>query len=171
MKTDKFFVLMLVIMLPLSGCIGVSDTAEADELNEVEELNNPPVIYGTAEFTNYYDYDTRTLHENVLTIKAMATDFDGTVVELGIDVDLDGLIDFHSNGIENYTHEVVSQNSSWMNPTPWNPSGYLMDVEYCYQWISLIAIDDDGAMDIEPYNAIFDWDDEAEVCLEDVVNQ
>ena len=164
MKTDKLFVLSLVILLPLTGCIDVSDNAEADENNDAIAQNNPPAIYGMARFGDYYDYDTSTLHENVLTVQAMAKDFDGIVVELGIDVDLDGIIDLNANAIENYTLEMVSNDSDWMNPVPWNPSGLTMDVEYCYQWLSLIALDDDGAMDIEPFKAYFDWDRETESC-------
>ena len=40
-----------------------------------------------------------------------------------------------------------------------------MDVEYCYQWLSLIAIDDDGDMTVEPFIAKFEWDSENEICL------
>ena len=168
MKTDKLFVLSLVILLPLTGCIDVSDNAEADENDDVVAQNNPPVIYGMARFADYYDYDTSTLHEDVITVQAMAKDFDGVVVDLGVDVDLDGVIDFNANDIENYTLEMVSNGSDWMNPVPWNPSGFTMDVEYCYQWLSLIALDDDGAMDIEPFKAVFEWDDETETCMNEV---
>lgn len=87
---------------------------------------------------------------------------------MGVDVDLDGEIDFNANDIENYTLEMVSNGSDWMNPVPWSPSGFTMDVEYCYQWLSLIALDDEGAMVIEPFKAVFEWDDEIETCLNEV---
>ena len=165
MKTDKLFVVLLVILLPLTGCIDASDNAEADENDAVVTQNNPPVIYGGGYFSDYYDYDTSTLHEDVIIVQAMAKDFDGVVVELGVDVDLDGVIDFYVNDIENYTLEMVSNGSDWMNPVHWNPSAGSSLDGTCYQWLSLIALDDDGAMDIKPFKAYFEWDDETKTCL------
>ena len=34
MTTDKVFILLLVIMLPLTGCLDIADTAEAEESDE-----------------------------------------------------------------------------------------------------------------------------------------
>ena len=164
MKTDKLFVLSLVILLPLTGCIDVSDNAEADESDELIEQNNPPVIYGRVYFGDYYDYSTGTLYEDVINVQAMAKDFDGTVVSLGVDVNVDGIIDYFATEIDNYSLEMVSANGSWMSPEFWAPSGRNADADYCYQWLSLIAIDDDGAMDIQPYKATFRIDGETNEC-------
>ena len=45
--------------------------------------------------------------------------------------------------------------TDWMNPIPYENG----DIEYCYQWLSLIAIDDDGAISVEPFMATFEYDD------------
>ena len=54
MKTDKLFVLMLVFLLPLTGCIDVSDNADAQDADETQEeemtvINN---------YNNYYNNTT-----------------------------------------------------------------------------------------------------------------
>jgi hypothetical protein len=45
MTTDKVFILLLVILFPLSGCLDVTDTAEAEESEEETTIIN-----------NYYNY-------------------------------------------------------------------------------------------------------------------
>jgi len=51
MKTDKVFILMLVIMLPLTGCIDVSDNADAQDASDSEESE-------TTVINNYYNTTT-----------------------------------------------------------------------------------------------------------------
>jgi len=51
MKTDKVFILMLVIMLPLTGCIDVSDNADAQDASDSEEAE-------TTVINNYYNNTT-----------------------------------------------------------------------------------------------------------------
>ena len=38
------------------------------------------------------------------------------------------------------------------------------EVEYCHQWLSIIAVDDDGDMTVEPFMVVFDYDEESEAC-------
>lgn len=175
MTTDKLFILLIVILLPLTGCLDITDNAESqDPTTEQAVANNPPVIYyNYAGFSDYYDYDTSTLVENVIVITAgMAVDFDGDVVWFGIDTNQDGVIDFPLNSTGGETIAQTAYNpdnmTDWMNPMPydWGASAY--DVEYCYQWLSLIAYDDDGAMSVEPFMAAFEWDDENLICLNEV---
>jgi hypothetical protein len=52
MKTDKLFILMLVILLPLTGCIDVSDNANADESVNDEGGDETTVI------NNFYNNTT-----------------------------------------------------------------------------------------------------------------
>ena len=51
MKTDKLFVLMLVILLPLTGCIDVSDNADAQDADETHEEEMTVI-------NNYYNNTT-----------------------------------------------------------------------------------------------------------------
>ena len=45
MTTDKLFVLLLVILLPLTGCLDIADTAEAEDSDEENTSTTMPMIY------------------------------------------------------------------------------------------------------------------------------
>ena len=167
MSTDKLFILLLVVLLPLSGCLDTVEPADADSVVDADSHthpvnnNNPPVIYATIKFTDYYDYDTSTLHEDVLVFEGMVRDIDGIVVQFGVDTDLDGNIDFNVSMLdyaESQSVMIDTNGTGWMNPI-------YAGNEYCIQWIQLIAVDDDGAMQIVPYRAAFEFDDETDLCL------
>ena len=51
MKPDKVFILLLVILLPLTGCIDVSDNADAQDSSDSEESE-------TTVINNYYNNTT-----------------------------------------------------------------------------------------------------------------
>ena len=51
MKPDKVFILMLVILLPLTGCIDVSDNADAQDSSDSEDAE-------TTVINNYYNNTT-----------------------------------------------------------------------------------------------------------------
>ena len=51
MKPDKVFILMLVILLPLTGCIDVSENADAQDASGSEETE-------TTVINNYYNNTT-----------------------------------------------------------------------------------------------------------------
>ena len=51
MKPDKVFILLLVILLPLTGCIDVSDNADAQDSTDSEEAE-------TTVINNYYNTTT-----------------------------------------------------------------------------------------------------------------
>ena len=51
MKTDKVFILLLVILLPLTGCLDVSDNADAQDASDSEETE-------TTVINNYYNNTT-----------------------------------------------------------------------------------------------------------------
>ena len=40
MTTDKLFVLLLVILLPLTGCLDIADNAEAEESDDENTDNS-----------------------------------------------------------------------------------------------------------------------------------
>ena len=72
MTTDKLFILLLVILLPLTGCLDIADTAEAEDSDEETTIVN-----------NYYNNTTTTtmpmVHSLHIEAGANATlDFDGT---------------------------------------------------------------------------------------------
>ena len=72
MTTDKLFILLLVILLPLTGCLDIADTAEAEDSEEETTIVN-----------NYYNNTTTTtmpmVHSLHIEEGANATlDFDGT---------------------------------------------------------------------------------------------
>ena len=57
MTTDKVFILLLVIMLPMTGCLDIADTAEAQESEEESEEE-------TTIVNNYYN-NTTTIVQSV----------------------------------------------------------------------------------------------------------
>lgn len=57
MKPDKVFILMLVILLPLTGCIDVSDNADAQDSSDSDETE-------TTVINNYYN-NTTTIVQSV----------------------------------------------------------------------------------------------------------
>ena len=57
MTTDKLFILLLVILLPLTGCLDIADTAEAEDSDEETTIVN-----------NYYNNTTTTTMPNLYTI-------------------------------------------------------------------------------------------------------
>jgi len=180
MTTDKVFILLLVIMLPLTGCLDITDNAESQDATTEENqsvVNNPPVIYfASAAFLDWYDYSTNTLVENVIVVSAgMAVDFDGEIMEFGIDTNQDGVIDLPLNETGGETVIQAAYNpdnmTDWMNPMPYDYGALPQDIERCYQWLSLIAIDDGGAMSVEPFMAWFEYDNnEAMACELDSIN-
>ena len=95
----------------------------------------------------------------------MALDFDGTVVEFGIDIDLDGDIDFDMGG--NYSEYEYKANYE-ANVSDFNPS--LLGEDYgdgdatCYQWVNLMAVDDDGDVTIQPNRWTFNWRTDLQEC-------
>jgi hypothetical protein len=45
MTTDKVFILLLVIMLPLTGCLDIADTAEAEDSDEENSTTTMPMVH------------------------------------------------------------------------------------------------------------------------------
>ena len=174
MKTDKVFVLLLVILLPLTGCIDITDNAEGQDATTEEsqtETNIMPVIYGDAYFGSHYcSSDSSSTGNMIVTRAAYAVDFDGNISEFGLDVNQDGSIDFEINATcanAEYQPIIGTDSTDWMNPIPMNTWGGMdRDIEYCYQDLALIAIDDDGGMTANPFRVTFDYDNDDDMaCL------
>lgn len=45
MTTDKLFVLLLVILLPLTGCLDIADNAEAEESDDENTTTTMPMVH------------------------------------------------------------------------------------------------------------------------------
>ena len=102
MRNDQIFVLLLVILLPMSGCFdgAVGDAEGSDDsdsggtnTNAVGQ-NHPPVISasitGSVEQTEGANCMTNGVQVQA---RHAMTDWDGTIAQAGWDVDLDGTID------------------------------------------------------------------------------
>ena len=160
MKTDRIFVLLLVVMLPMSGCFdgAVGDaegTTEEDTTtinNYYNQTNQLPVIFN--QMSRSYDQ----FHLNV-----MVQDFDGNITDFGVDIDIDGVIDLQVSPFP-YDRVTFGYNESWSNPVLYNPDN--VDEQNplygltCQQWLQLIAIDDDGGISHHPLLIISDYGDE-----------
>ena len=157
MKTDRIFVLLLVVMLPMSGCfddaVGDAEGTDESEVNE-ELLNNStnnenPLIYIWGQ-TLDAGCPNRTSCTFSWTISVM--DIDGNVSSVGIDSDLDGVID----------HEFISEDwtqhtQEFDGPVDWSSDNAVQKSpshEWCYFAFNLIAIDDDGGKSIHPITKI-----------------
>ena len=176
MKTDKIFVLLLVILLPLTGCIDISENVDAQEETPTQEniSNHHPVIFGSAYFGDYWHNSNSSTSTDVLIGRTLhALDFDGNVTDFGIDVDKDGIIDLPIQNWEETGAELTMVANSdvydWKNPIEFDSWGN-GDVEYCHQWLSIIAIDDDGDMTVEPFMVDFQYDDENDSCTTENTN-
>ena len=161
MRNDQIFVLLLVILLPMSGCFdGAVGDAEGTDESEVgeEALNNStnnenPLIYvwhwqyNNGPVTNCQNRTTCTF---TWTISVM--DIDGNISSVGIDSDLDGVID-HEFVSDDWTQHV----QDFVGPVDWSTDNAVKKKtshEWCYFAFNLIAIDDDGGKSIHPITEI-----------------
>ena len=164
MTTDRLFVIMLVILIPMSGCFGTVDNADGDDGKQTivnnyyysnTTTNQLPVIFGKAMYT----------YPNDLVVRAVAIDYDGNITQCGIDVNLDAVIDFDSNCDDAHAQEVVHVGTSYLT------SLFQYDDGACSQFASLIAVDNDGGKTIMPFRIFTEYDDENGVCTTNYENR
>jgi hypothetical protein len=157
MRNDQIFVLLLVILLPMSGCFdgGTEGVGEAEAAQDADGENPPststsataapnlpPVIsvetIGT--LTNVEGPDCTTLAFEIEVRHAM-TDWDGSILSAGWDVNLDGLIDYPTNASEGYMMIEIPMN------TMVGRTAIQSNIEYEYREQTIVfgAQDDDGA--------------------------
>ena len=160
----------------MTGCFGAVDNADSEEVVQNEVENQPPVFYGEYfQLTSSCPVigDSCSGDERIypsLVGDSMILDYDGQVVSVGVDVDLDLTIDYEfstTDGYSSYTTiGFVNMSGSDLNPV-------LLDTWYgakndpdssCYQFVNIIAIDDDGAMTIHPNRWSFGWNTQDQVC-------
>ncbi len=154
----------------MSGCIDGADAEEESENQTVSSTNQNPVIYGFVEFSDYQHHPNSTSPSVEALVSfnyAHAIDFDGNITQFGVDTNQDGEIDLEINQSKDGSGSKLvngSESQSWRNPTEYYFTGS-SDVMVCYQWLSIIAVDDDGGKTVEPFIISFDYDDQNNVCL------
>ena len=162
MTTDRLFVIMLVILVPMTGCFGAIDNADAEEK---QSGNTPPVIFSDSGYSYAAGY---TVYNNSISfaVAAMAMDFDGFIAEFGVDFDLDGKVDFDFNAEDdNPQYETVGGDYyERFDLTLYNEGEDGRN--YCSQWAALIAVDDDGLIDVRPFKIYteLEWNDSVPSC-------
>jgi len=181
MKTDRIFVLLLVVMLPMSGCFddAVGDAEGTDDAdgttdtdsnttvinNYYNQTNNqPPQIYVAtfyqvdgrdvpyADYGKVSTYDSNSGEELTRMYHLhwewwfSVIDVDSNITAVGIDLDLDQVIDHHFT-----TNDSWSNFSYHMSPGIAASNGLLTEWPQCVVRFNLMAIDDDGGIGIIPY--------------------
>ena len=86
MKEMSVLLFALIIFTSLSGCVEESNSEVSVNVNQT------PVIIGSLYFDDYYDSQNNSTMEDVLWIYATAIDYDGQVVQWGVDTNNDGFI-------------------------------------------------------------------------------
>ena len=134
MSTDKMFILLLVVLLPLTGCLDLIDPANADEDAEGTDdidtnttvinnfynqtTNQPPIFhvagagYDTEDFGRISTYDPSSgdelsrMYHTTFQFWFSVSDTDSNITSVGLDLDLDQVIDHY-----------FTTNESWNNFT------------------------------------------------------
>lgn len=155
------YALVLALVIVLSGCLSGNTNGQENILPGEE--NSPPLIYADVTYATYWDQDSGQLLEHGLVSTSIVWDYDGEVVAFGVDWTMDGIIDQNFPG--NYSeleYRYMENNGDWLNPQSYD------DVQEgrngCYQFVNVIAIDDDGASTISPQIISFNEGEHAGSC-------
>tara|TARA_B100000963_G_C22442025_1_gene587038 strand:+ start:212 stop:790 length:579 start_codon:yes stop_codon:yes gene_type:complete len=106
MTTDRLFVIMLVILIPMSGCFGAVDNADAQD--DTTENNSETIVH------NHYYNNSTTIVDNSTTIVETPVIEKFTSGGM-IDYDLDSYYtDNNSNNYRTYTPYTFSTNAGEM---------------------------------------------------------
>jgi len=104
MTTDKVFILLLVIMLPLTGCLDVTDTAEAEESEEETTIVN-----------NYYNNTTTVVQHSGSDVKTHY-------------IAPDGNLTLSFDGTFTYKLESLMKNQTGDGAPLWTEGGFLTGI-------------------------------------------
>ena len=177
MRKDQIFVLMLVILLPMSGCfdgaIGEAEGNEEDQTSTTvvnnyynNSVNQEPIIYGgfgSCSHECWYDGDV--YHSYVRVTDLFSVDPDGNITDFGMDWNNDFQIDWTFPWDWNYSHQEIIHDFDYsvvQINQPVNPND---PDDHCYtDYINLISKDDRGLKTISPMKWRFDWDEDEERC-------
>ena len=189
MRNDQIFVLLLVVLLPMSGCM---DAAVGDVEGTEDAESTTPVVNNTTVVNNYYNQTTNQppqfyiagvgyndeslgrvstfdpstgeeltrMYHTTFQFWFSVTDVDSNITSVGLDLDLDQVIDhpFVTNeSWSNFTyHEgpgIAQSNGSLANYGHGEWASY---PQYCFARFNLMAFDDDGGVQIIPYTLRMD---------------
>jgi hypothetical protein len=162
MRNDQIFVLLLVVLLPLSGCFdgGTAGVGEAEGAQDsggentpstgtfttVATPNLPPVIsvetIGSLVNVEAADCTTNAFE---IEVRHAMTDWDGSIISAGWDINLDGIIDYPTNASEGYMMVEIPMNTMVSRTAASTGFGSSYEYEYRTQSIVFGAQDDDGA--------------------------
>ena len=206
MRNDQIFVLLLVVLLPLSGCMDnavgeVEGTEDVESTSTVvnnttvvnnyynQTTNQPPQFYVAGVGYNSdrdYEFDGRIstydptsgdelsrMYHTTFRFWFSVIDVDGNITSVGLDLDLDQIIDHQFTTNESWSnftyHEspgIAQSNGSLANWQMHDESGN--NPIYCYARFNLMAFDDDGGVQIIPYTLSMDYTvGDAESCQDD----
>ena len=154
MRNDQIFVLLLVILLPMSGCFdgavgdaeGSDDSDSGGTTTNAAGQNHPPVISasitGSIELTEGSDCMTNGVQVEA---RHAMTDWDGTIAQAGWDIDLDGAIDHVVADSEGFTMlQIPLDGMTYWNKTSNQGFGSSYDYVYRQQSVVFGAQDDAG---------------------------
>ena len=207
MRNDQIFVLLLVVLLPLSGCMdntvgGVEGSEDSESNTDItntttvvnnyfnQTTNIPPIIHiasiGLSEESSDYGrvstYNSSTgeelsrMYHVTPQMWFSVTDVDSNITEVGIDTDLDQKIDhsfFNNNSWSNlsfYTGPDIPQSDGSL-ANRYVGTEWFYQPSSCYVRFNLMAVDDQGGIQIIPYTLLAEGygilPSNAESCQED----
>ena len=137
----------------MPGCLDSIGDSEADGDSST---NQQPVFYSWGYTFQYESNDDGSLNYSVFHLEWQFSviDFDGTISEVGIDTNLDGIID-HDFTSDNWSdpEQIFELAIDYENATfTTEPEDF--DGELCYFALNLIAVDNDGVKSVEPYTKV-----------------
>ena len=196
MRNDQIFVLLLVVLMPMSGCMDaavgdVEGTEDAESTTQVvnnttvvnnyynQTTNQPPQFYvagvgynnqidfrDTMESGRISTYDPATgeelsrMYHTTFQFWFSITDIDSNITSVGLDLDLDQIIDHQFTTNESWSnftyHEspgIAQSNGSLANYGHGEWADY---AQYCFARFNLMAFDDEGGIQVMPYTLRID---------------
>ena len=185
MRNDQIFVLLLVVLLPLSGCFentvgdaeGADDESGTTVVNNYynQTLNSQPLFHVAsvgleAKCDNYFGgdcgrvstYDPNTgeelsrMYHVTPVFWFSVTDPDSNITSVGIDLDLDQVMDFQFPNNSNWSDLMfyrgpdIAQSEGSLG----SYAQYGSTPSMCFMRFNLMALDDNGGVGIVPYTLL-----------------
>ena len=151
MRKNRIVILLVVVSFIIPGCL---DSIDDSESNIGLYVNQEPIVYSWGQNFEYGIDGNGQVDYSVMAFswQLSVIDTDGNISSVGIDTDLDGVIDyeFTSSNWSNpeQTFELPTSFTSYENAT------HVMiqdEYESCLFAFNIIAEDNDGAKSINPF--------------------
>ena len=155
---------MLALVIVLSGCFGLGAN-DSDGHDTSSSTNMLPVIYieafdfcgeGQGCDADGDRYADVTAPNTTFISLSVAWDFDGIITQFGVDWTMDGVIDQgFTDNFSNHTVRYANASYDWMLLSSDVRQEYpdYLEGRQGYQFVNVIAIDDDGGTTIIPLRA------------------